>query len=70
MECEFTKYEKTRIIGSRAHQLAGGAPPTVDIGDLDTAVDIAEKEWVERKIPLILVRKYPNGKEVFIDLTK
>lgn len=70
MDCEFTKYEIARVIGSRAHQIAAGAPPTVDIGDLDDAVKIAEKEWRERKIPLVIVRKYPDGREEIVHLTK
>ena len=68
MDCKYTKYEIARIIGCRATQIAGGAPPAVDIGDLDDAVAIAMKEWDEGKIPLTLIRKYPNGKEVTVDL--
>jgi len=65
-----SKYEKARIIGVRANQLANGAPSTVDIGDLDNAFDIAEKEFVERKIPLIVKRKFPNGDVKDIKLYK
>lgn len=69
MNCDFTKYEKARIIGTRATQIAGGAPPTVNIDGLDDAIKIAEKEWLEGKIPLTLIRKYPNGKIINVDLT-
>ena len=66
---ELTKFEITRIIGVRATQLAAGAPSTVDIGNLDNAVDIAMKELSENKIPLILCRTYPNGDIKEISLT-
>jgi DNA-directed RNA polymerase subunit K/omega len=69
MNCDFTKYEKARIIGNRATQIAGGAPSTVNIDGLDDAIKIAEKEWLEGKIPLTLIRKFPNGKIINIDLT-
>lgn len=56
-----TKYEKVRIIGTRAEQLEAGAPPTIDIGNMTSAIDIAEKELKERKIPMMVVRNMPNG---------
>lgn len=65
-----TKFEITRIIGVRATQIASGAPPTVDIGDLDDAVDIATKEYNANKIPLVLCRTFPDGKVIEISLTK
>ena len=57
-----TKYEKTRLLGQRATQISCGAPPLVDIGDLDDSLMIAEKELMEKKIPLKIKRFYPNGK--------
>lgn len=65
---QFTKYEKARVIGARAMQISCGAPPTVDIGDLDDAISIAKKEWNEGKIPMVLVRGYPNGEVDTINL--
>lgn len=56
-----TKFEKTRILGQRAEQISLGAPPMVDIGNLDDAMLIAEKELTEKKIPLKIIRTYPNG---------
>ena len=56
-----TKYERARIIGYRAEQIASNTPPCVDIGNLTKAVDIAEKELIERKLPLIIKRTLPNG---------
>jgi DNA-directed RNA polymerase subunit K/omega len=57
-----TKYEKVRIIGIRAKQISMGAPPLVDFTDLIDSISIAEKEFEEKKIPLIIKRKHPDGK--------
>lgn len=55
-----TKYERARIIGYRAEQIASGSEPCVDVGNLTRVVDIVEKELKERKIPLIIKRTLPN----------
>jgi DNA-directed RNA polymerase I, II, and III subunit RPABC2 len=57
-----TKYEKARIIGSRALQISKNAPIFVEIepGEWDP-IKIAEKELVERKIPFIIRRYLPDG---------
>lgn len=56
-----TRFERVRIIGQRAQQISLGAPPLVDINGLTEALDIAEKEWFENKIPMIIKRTMPNG---------
>ena len=56
-----TKYEKARIIGKRAMQISKGSPPLVEIGDLESPIDIAKKELMERKIPFIIRRPLPDG---------
>ncbi len=53
---KLTKYEETRLITSRAEQLARGAAPLVDIGDLVDVIEIAKKELKERKIPFTVRR--------------
>jgi DNA-directed RNA polymerase I, II, and III subunit RPABC2 len=57
-----TKYEKARIIGTRALQISKNAPVLVDLGkdDIDPIL-IAEKELAERKIPFIIRRYLPDG---------
>ena len=55
-----TKYEKARIIGKRAMQISKGSPPLVEIGDLESPIDIAKKELMERKIPFIIRRPLPD----------
>lgn len=49
----YTKYEKTRIIATRALQIAQGAPVLVDVpkGIMDP-VKIAELEWEKSVIPI------------------
>ena len=59
-----TKYEKTKIIGIRAQQIASGAPPLIDVPPgITDVVDIAIKELKERKTPFILKRKVSNKYE-------
>lgn len=57
-----TKYERTQLIATRAQQLSMGAVPLVDITGLKKTTDIAEKELLERKLPLIIHRILPNNK--------
>ena len=56
-----TKYEKARVIGTRALQISKNAPVLVDLGkdDIDPIV-IAEKELAEKKIPFVIRRYLPG----------
>jgi len=56
-----SRFEKTKLIGTRATQIANGAKPTVEVGNLTNCVDIAKKEYESGTIPLIIVRKMPDG---------
>tara|TARA_B110000211_G_C13769948_1_gene417074 strand:+ start:129 stop:347 length:219 start_codon:yes stop_codon:yes gene_type:complete len=56
-----TKFEKVRVISERANQISEGAPILVDYEGLTNSLDIATKEFNERKIPLIIKRTLPNG---------
>jgi len=60
-ENTLTKFEKARVIGQRAKQLSMGAPPLIDTKGLTSAIDIAKKELMSKKVPLIITRTYPNG---------
>ncbi|KAI8053487.1 RNA polymerase, subunit omega/K/RPB6 [Syncephalis plumigaleata] len=56
-----TKYERARILGTRALQISMNAPVLVELeGETDPLV-IAHKELVEKKIPLIIRRFLPDG---------
>lgn len=57
---KISKFEKAKAIGTRATQISNGAPPKVDITGLDTSLSIAEKEFNEGKIPIIINRKFAN----------
>ena len=56
-----TKYEKARILGTRALQISMNAPIMVDRGNLTSAIAIAEKELQECKIPFTICRYLPSG---------
>lgn len=53
-----SKYEMTTLIGVRAEQLARGALPLVDIGTLTDPIEIAIKEWQEKKQILLVYRLF------------
>lgn len=56
-----TKYEKARIIGTRAEQLESGALPCVEVEPhIINARTIALMEFEEKKIPFIIARPLPN----------
>jgi len=56
-----TKYERARIIGSRALQISLNAPVMVDTeGDTDP-MSIAERELNAKLVPFIVRRFLPDG---------
>jgi len=56
-----TKYERARILGTRALQLSMNAPVMVELEGETDPLQIAQKELRERKIPIIIRRHLPNG---------
>ena len=56
-----TKYERARVLGTRALQISMNAPVMVDIGGETDPLKIAMKELSERKIPMIIRRYLPDG---------
>ena len=56
-----TKYERARILGSRALQISKNAPLMVDPGDESDPYRLAEIELSEKKIPFIVRRYLPDG---------
>ena len=65
-----TKYERTRIIGERATQIAYGANPLIDFDPKMRPEEIAEAELDAGKTPMTLTRTMPDGKKVQYDLQK
>ena len=58
-----SKFEKARIIGVRAQQIADGAIPTVKVPDkMRSTIEIAKLELKERRIPLIIRRMLTKNK--------
>ena len=66
---EHTKFEKARIIGSRALQISQGAPFLIKLSkeDLDkikyNPVEIAKREFDEGLLPIEVKRPSANRKE-------
>lgn len=63
-----TRFEFTRVLSARALQLSLGAPPLVKrTADL-SMLDVAEKEFHQKVLPLSILRKFPNGKNKRVEL--
>jgi len=56
-----TKYERARILGTRALQISNGAAVMVDPEGQTDPLEIARKELYARKIPIVVRRYLPNG---------
>ncbi|XP_021949052.1 DNA-directed RNA polymerases I, II, and III subunit RPABC2-like [Folsomia candida] len=56
-----TKYERARILGTRALQIAMCAPVMVELEGETDPLQIAMKELKLRKIPIIIRRYLPDG---------
>ncbi|CCH59332.1 hypothetical protein TBLA_0B04970 [Henningerozyma blattae CBS 6284] len=70
-----TKYERARILGTRALQISMNAPVFVDLEGETDPLKIAMKELAEKKIPLVIRRYLPDGsfedwsvEELIVDL--
>lgn len=56
-----TKYERARILGTRALQISMNAPVLVTLEGETDPLTIAQKELRERVIPLIIRRTLPDN---------
>jgi DNA-directed RNA polymerase subunit K len=67
MSEEFTKYEKARILGSRALQIAMGAPILIKLSEKDieklnyNPIEIAKLEFEKGVIPITVRRPLPGA---------
>lgn len=65
---KLTKYEKARLIGSRALQISMGAPFMIKLSEEDLAaisynpIEIAKKELEQDKVPIDVVREVTEAK--------
>ena len=55
------KYERTRILGTRALQISLGSPPLVDIKDVIAPYEIAILELESKVLPINIRRYLPNN---------
>lgn len=66
---DYTKYEKARMIGSRALQISMGAPFLIDISEDELEeikydpIKIAKREFKEGIIPITIRRPLPKVKK-------
>ena len=56
-----TKYERARIIGTRALQISMNAPVMVDTEGMFDPMEIAEKELLAKLVPFVVRRALPDG---------
>ncbi len=71
----YTKYEFTTLVGTRAQQLADGAKPLIALDKFVLSSprliwEIAEREIFEKKLPFIIHRTFPNGKDEYWSATE
>ena len=65
---KLTRFERARIISARALQLSLGAPPLIKAEPEDSSYDLAKKELSSAKLPFVVLRKYPSGLVVRVEL--
>jgi len=59
---KLTRFERARIVGARALQIAMGAPILIEPSkDVSSPVDIALKELENGILPVTIRRTLPNG---------
>ena len=56
-----TKYERARVLGTRALQISMNAPVLVDLEGETDPLQIAIKELNQKKLPLVVRRYLPDG---------
>ena len=56
-----TKYERARVLGTRALQISHNAPIMVELRGETDPLDIARKELQQGKVPFIIRRFLPDG---------
>lgn len=56
-----TKYERARILGTRALQISMNAPVMVELEGETDPLEIAMKELRQRKVPFTIRRYLPDG---------
>lgn len=57
----FSRYERARVLGTRALQIAMCAPVMVELEGETDPLQIAMKELKQRKIPIVIRRYLPDN---------
>ncbi|WP_461866484.1 DNA-directed RNA polymerase subunit K [Thermococcus sp.] len=52
----YTRFEKARIVGARALQIAMGAPVLIDVPEGITPLDAAMLEFEKGVVPITVIR--------------
>jgi len=66
---KLTRFERTRVISTRALQLSLGAPALTKPGKGNvTPYELAKKEFDAGTLPFVVLRKYPSGEVKRIEL--
>ena len=67
-----TRFEKARIVGARALQLALGARPLIDVSKLPSKdfIYIAREELRRGVLPFTIVRRLPSGARELIPVPR
>ena len=65
-----TKYEYTKLIGTRVAQLNSGAKPLIKINNSETNEQIAIEEINKNTIPFKIKRPLPNGTYEIFDISE
>ena len=66
-----TKFEKTRVLGIRALQIAMGAPPMIKVPkDVKDPLKIAEMELEAGVLPILIKRKIPGLGRKYVDVNE
>lgn len=64
-----TRFEKARIVGARSLQIAMGAPILIKKkGRIEDIKEIVLDELETGVLPLTVIRKTPNGSQVFLNV--
>ena len=70
IESRITFYERVSLIGKRAVDISEGSPITIKDPGTDDPREIAEMERKMKRLPLKLVREYPDGQKRVLDPNK
>jgi|UniRef100_A0A6C0AI93 DNA-directed RNA polymerase subunit K/omega len=65
-DAQYTKYEYTCLVGTRAQQIADGARPLISLDGIVTSDPlfvwtVAEREIAQGVLPFIIHRRLPSG---------